>query len=152
MTLTVYNVQSDPDHLQQTLPASAVGTYTGAARDPVSVDTPVIMVQAQILTGNYAHIPEFGRYYWIREKNVLRDDLSVLTLESDPCMSFAAGIKGLPVYALRTSKIAESETSVTGYNADIPDSKVQCEQAARSKNIYVASLPIQNAIYLVAVG
>lgn len=152
MTLTIYNVESDPDHLQQTLPASAVGTYTGAARDPVSVDAPVIMVQAQILTGNYAYIPEFGRYYWIREKNVLRNDLSVLTLESDPCMSFAAGIKGLPVYALRTSRRANSTAETTGYNADIPDSKVQCEQAARCRNIYIASMPVQNAVYLVAIG
>lgn len=152
MTLTVYNVQSDPDHLQQTLPASAVGTYTGAARDPVSVDAPVISVQAQILTGNYAHIPEFGRYYWIREKNVLRNDLTVLTLESDPCMSFATGIKALPVYALRTSKLALSESDVTGYNADIPDSRIPCEQAARSKNIYIASMPVQSAVYLVAIG
>lgn len=152
MTITVYNVESDPDHLQQTLPASAVGSYTGAVRDPVSVDQPVIMLQAQITVGNYAYIPEFGRYYWIREKNVLRDDLTVLSLKSDPCMSFAAGIKALPVYALRTSKLSESEDSAVGYNADIPDSKVQCEQAARSKNIFVASMPIQNAIYLVAVG
>lgn len=114
MTLTIYNVESDPEHLQQTLPASAVGTYTGAARDPVSVDEPVITVQAQILTGNYAYIPEFGRYYWIREKNVLRNDLTVLSMESDPLMSFAAGIVQLPVYVYRSS--AE-------YNSDMVDRK-----------------------------
>lgn len=151
MTITIYNVQSDPDHLIQTLPAPT-GSYTGAARDPVSVDQPVIMLQAQITVGNYAYIPEFRRYYWIREKNVIRDDLTVLTLASDPCMSFAAGIRNLPVYALRTSRTAETEASVTGYNADIPDSRIPCIQAARSRNIYIASMPIQNAVYLVAVG
>lgn len=113
MNVTIYNVPSDPKHMQQTLPA-AIGTYSGALREPVSVDQPVITLQAQITVGNYAYISDFGRYYWIREKNVLRDQITVLTLDSDPLMSFAQGILQLPAYVYRSS--AE-------YNSDMVDRK-----------------------------
>lgn len=113
MNVTIYNVPSDPKHMQQTLPA-AIATYSGAVREPVSVDQPVITLQAQITVGNYAYISDFGRYYWIREKNVLRDQITVLTLDSDPLMSFAQGILQLPAYIYRSS--AE-------YNSDMVDRK-----------------------------
>lgn len=151
MTVTLYNIQTDPDHLVQTLP-TALATYTGAVREPVSIDQPEITIQAQITSGNYVYISEFSRYYHITSRTIARNDLTVLTLRSDPCMSFSAGIKLLPVYSLRTSKRANTISERAGYNADIPDSKVQCEQATRSKNIFVASMPIQSAVYLVAIG
>ena len=113
MTIDLYNVAPDPEHLQQTLP-ERLAQYTGAARDPVSVDRPEITIQAKIIQGNYVYIQEFGRYYWILEKNVIRDDLTIISLESDPLMSFAAGILQLPVYVYRSS--AE-------YNSDMIDRK-----------------------------
>lgn len=113
MTVNLYNIVSNPDHMIQTLP-EPIGTYTGSARDPVSVDRPEITIQARIIQGNYVYIEEFGRYYWIREKNVLRNDLTVLYMESDPLMSFAAGILQLPVYVYRSS---------ADYNSDMIDRK-----------------------------
>lgn len=151
MTVNLYNIVSNPDHLIQTLPAP-IGTYTGSARDPVSVDSPEIVIEAQILTGNYVYIPEFSRYYYITDRNVVRNNLTVLSLISDPLMSFAAQIYTLPVYALRTSKLAQTETDTAGYNADLPDSQIQCVQGTRCRNLYIASMPIQNAVYLVAIG
>lgn len=150
MTVNLYNIVSNPDHLIQTLPAP-IGTYTGSARDPVSVDSPEIVIEAQILTGNYVYIPEFSRYYYITDRNVVRNNLTVLSLISDPLMSFAAQIYTLPVYALRTSKRA-AEGGKAGYNADLPDSFVQCEQCTRSRILYLGSMPIQPTFYLVAVG
>lgn len=151
MTIDLYNIATDPDHLEQVLP-ERLAQYTGAVRDPVSVDRPEITIQEKIITGNYVYIAEFGRYYHILTRDVIREDLTILTLQSDPCMSFAAAVKALPVYALRTSKLALTEADTAGYNADIPDSQIQCEQGTRCKNIFIASMPIQNAVYLIAVG
>ena len=151
MTVYLYNIDTSPDHLRQSVSQQPLASYSGAARDTVSVDEPQITIQAQITTGNYVHIPEFGRYYYIRGRDIVRDDLTVLTLESDPLMSFAGQIDKLPAYVLRTSKRG-ADGSVTGYNADLPDTRVQCEQCTRSRILYLGSMPIQPTFYLVAVG
>lgn len=153
MTVNLYNINTAPDHLRQNVPVTPAATYTGTARAPVSVDGPYVLIQAQITTGNYVYIPEFSRYYYITDRDIIRDDLTGLQLKSDPLTSFASLIDNLPVYARRTSKRAETTDTTAGYNADIPDNQTVCEQGTRCRNIFIASMPIQaNAIYLVAVG
>lgn len=152
MTVNLYNINTAPDHLRQNVPETPDATYTGTARAPVSVDEPYVLVQAQITTGNYVYISEFSRYYYITDRDIIRDDLTGLQLKSDPLTSFASMIDNLPIYTQRTSKRADTTETTAGYNADIPDNKAVCEQGTRCKNIYVASMPIQNTVYLVAVG
>lgn len=116
MTVFIYDTPTDADHLQKDI-TNVIGEYTGAARDAVDVQTPDIMLQATLTTGNYAYIPEFGRYYWIREKTVVRDGLTLVRMESDPEMSFLSQTLQLPAYVFRSSY---------NYNMDMTDNKTPC--------------------------
>lgn len=126
MTLHIYNTTTDPEHAIKDLSnvVSPAGGYQGNVRDAVSIDRPVIMVQATITTGNYAYIPDFGRYYWILEKTVVRTGLTQLILQSDPLHSFYAQYAALPLYVTRCEQTA-NENNPHGYNTYIRDSTIQ---------------------------
>lgn len=122
ITVHVYNTPTAPEHLYKDLTTeiSPAAGYTGDVRGEISVDAPVVLLQATILTGNYVHIPEFGRYYWITDRNIERTDLTELTLQSDPLMSFASQIVSLPILASRTQK-QSTDTDPVGYNSMLYD-------------------------------
>lgn len=110
MTVRAYNIVTDPDHMRQTL--GAYTDYSGTANDSVSVDTPEILVHGNLLTENYVYIDTFNRYYNVKNRVVVRDGLTLLVLESDPLMSFAAYIEQCPAYVFRSSY---------NYNMDMVD-------------------------------
>lgn len=122
MTFDIYNTPTAPDHLYKDISTviSPAAGYSGAIRGELSVDQPTVRIEAAITTGNYVKIRELGRYYWITERNVIRDGLTELTLQSDPLMSFAAQIVTLPILAARTEKQA-TDTDPVGYNSMIFD-------------------------------
>lgn len=130
MTIHIYNTPTEQNHLIKDISnrVSPESGYSGDVRGAVSVDRPVIVIEDTITTGNYCHIPEFGRYYWIVNRNVLRTGITELTLESDVLMSFAgtanSGILSLPIYAVRTEQRA-TEDNLCGYNSYIRDSTIQ---------------------------
>lgn len=134
ITVHVYNTPTAPEHLYKDLSTviSPEGGYTGDVRGEISVDAPVILIQATILTGNYVKIPEFGRYYWITDRNIERTDLTELTLRSDPLMSFASQIRQLPIEVTRCTKQA-IEGSESGYNSMIHDAQIvtSCQRTFR---------------------
>lgn len=151
MNVYVYNTETDENHITKDL-SNLVGMWSGTIRGEIDVVAPEVLINSNITTGNYVHIPAFGRYYWICEMSVVRENLTLLRLQSDPLMSFAAQIGNLPVYVQRTSKRAETTETTAGYNADIPDNRAVCEQGTRCRNIFIASMPVQNTVYLVAIG
>lgn len=113
MQIIIYNTESDENHLYKDI-SNVVGDFTGKIRGEISVHRPDILIADTITTGNYAYIPEFARYYWIREKTVLRENVTLLQLESDPLFSFAADILNMPGYVFRAN---------VNYNMDMTDSK-----------------------------
>lgn len=125
ITVHIYNTPTAPEHLYKdiTNEVSPEGGYTGDVRGDISVDAPVILIQATILSGNYVYIPEFGRYYWITDRNIERTDLTELTLKSDPLMSFASQILTLPIYVTRTEQRATEEKPL-GWNSYLHDSNI----------------------------
>lgn len=125
ITVHVYDTPTAPEHLYKDINTviSPAGGYIGDVRGDISVDTPVILLQATILTGNYVHIPEFGRYYWITDRNIERTDLTELTLRSDPLMSFAGQILGLDILVERCTKQAQ-QGDPAGYNSLLPDGRI----------------------------
>lgn len=134
ITVHVYNTPTSPEHLYKDLSTviSPAAGYTGDVRGDISVDAPVVLIQATILSGNYVYIPEFGRYYWITDRNIERTDLTELTLRSDPLMSFASEIRQLPIQVIRTEKKADEGTTA-GYDVYIADTKMQTE----ARKIYI---------------
>lgn len=68
-------------------------TLTGELRNPSNVVNPSILIQTSNPSKyNYAHIPEFERYYFIRDIQSVRNGLWQLDLSSDPLMSFKSQI------------------------------------------------------------
>ncbi|NTW91618.1 MAG: hypothetical protein HGA35_06800 [Erysipelotrichaceae bacterium] len=73
-------------------------TIPGTLREDTSLVTPIVTINSQtILRYNYAYIPEFRRYYFINNKESVRNNLWRLYLEVDPLMSFKADILALKV-------------------------------------------------------
>lgn len=78
---------------------------SGVLREECSIESPVITMQYDPRGLNYAYIPEFGRYYFITDITVLRENLFQVSMHVDVLMSFNAQIKGLTIYGIRSSVI-----------------------------------------------
>ena len=69
-------------------------------KEPVNKESPEVYVSGNLIGVNYAYIAEFGRYYFVyptgEHANTTR-----LQLESDPLMSFKAGILASPAVVAR---------------------------------------------------
>lgn len=103
ITIKLYNVSDENNTINKTLGTST--DFSGTIRDPGSVDVvhPEILIESNIYGYNYAYIDEFHRYYYITELTQVRNGLCMLSLESDPLMSFASDILALPAIAGRVS-------------------------------------------------
>lgn len=85
-----YNV-SDPRCINKTLIEG--NTFEGQARDQISIMNPVVMFDTEdIITYNYAYIPEFERYYSIDNIVAYRNNLYEVTMTVDVLMSFRRDI------------------------------------------------------------
>lgn len=107
MTINLYTISDDPDHLTKHL--SAADVRQGAVRDDhMSIDHPVITVTGSVTGSNYAYIADFGRYYYITDRDIKRTGLTTLTLQSDPLMSFRDQILNCPAVLSRSDGIENS--------------------------------------------
>lgn len=128
MNVTIYNTSTGAEHVVKDISAgTVVGSYSGDVRGEVSVEQPVIEIEATITTGNYAYIDAFGRYYWITERNVIRTGLTELYLKSDPLFTFwqSGQLQTLPIYVTRSEQQPTESNGNCGFNTYIPDRFVQ---------------------------
>ena len=73
-------------------------TISGTLRTSTSIISPVITFESSSpLRYNYAYIPEFRRYYYIKNVISARNNLWEAQFEIDPLMSFKADICALKV-------------------------------------------------------
>lgn len=73
-------------------------SMSGTLRESCNLIDPVLNIQHDgALRYNYAYIPEFRRYYFIKKVTSMRKDLWTVELEVDPLMSFKADILALSV-------------------------------------------------------
>lgn len=69
-------------------------------KEPVNKERPEIYVSGNLISVNYAYIAEFGRYYFVYPTGE-HAVTTRLQLESDPLMSFKAGILASPAVVAR---------------------------------------------------
>lgn len=73
-------------------------SLTGTLRDSCSLIEPIINIENNdVVRFNYAYIPDFQRYYFIRKVTSLRKGIWTIELEVDPLMSFKGDILALQV-------------------------------------------------------
>ena len=105
-------------------------SLTGTLRDSCSLIEPVINIESSnVLRFNYAYIPDFQRYYFVKEIINLRKNIWTLELEVDTLMSFKGDILALQVVVDKQSSdsigdeyiddgslVADNNTFTTIYN------------------------------------
>ena len=91
MNIVLMLNNSEPERVTKEL--KTLATLTGSLKDGASVINPTILLQAtpatvqQIVTSNYLQIPEFGRYYFIRDISSVRTNLWEISCHVDVLQS-----------------------------------------------------------------
>lgn len=93
MQIKLYKSLGEKNRIRKTLTYELI--LNGALRDNSSVITPSILIQTDPLDYNYAYIPEFGRYYYIKNITAFRKNAWLIDLKCDVLMSYADDIYNL---------------------------------------------------------
>lgn len=91
--IDLYVNSSENNRLRKSI--SRLTTFTGNLRSECSIIDPVITFEESLdmfAGANYMYIPNFRRYYFIRNIRSIRTDLVEVTGHCDVLMSFADGI------------------------------------------------------------
>ena len=120
MNILLYKTTNANNDLNKTI--SDKVELVGALREASSVIAPRILIQSNPIGYNYAYIPEFGRYYYIKNITAFRKGAYIVDLKCDVLMRFKEEI-------LNMSGIVSRLTSGDEYaNRDI---KTKCLETHR---------------------
>lgn len=87
MIINLYNNESPANKISKNI--TLITALSGELRGEANVVNPIVRVYATAFPAfNYARIPAFDRYYYLRDVRQVRTDIWELSLESDPLMSF----------------------------------------------------------------
>ena len=90
MIIYLYNNESPVNKISKEI--TLLSTLTGAMRGESNVVSPVIRIENSVFpVFNYAQIPDFERYYYLRDVREVRSNIWDIYLQSDPLMSFNIG-------------------------------------------------------------
>ena len=108
MDIKLYKNHSEKNKINKSLTGEV--EYSGTLRDETSVINPVVMIHAtNISLFNYAYIPEFHRYYYIRDIVSVRNGLWRVSMSVDVLMSFKNDILDLNVILSDTESTGQSD-------------------------------------------
>lgn len=123
MEIRLYHNDSPNNKIGKSL--SSMATFIGSLRDSSKIIKPEIMIESSNLTGyNYAYIPQFNRYYFIKEIESYRTGLWIVKMEVDVLESYKSQILNLDCIIEATESykaddyLAESESWRTTVKAN----------------------------------
>lgn len=140
-----------------------VGTFTGeknkiektfnskhdmncTLKQVTSVSSPVILVKAEnestqkeLMTDTYAYIPDFGRYYYIRDRKSVNNGLVELDLVVDPLKSFATKIYAQTGFVDRTASKYQSSMIKDDMIPTYANPHVFCQKLEPDKTAEIAN-------------
>ena len=91
MNVTFYNNSSENIKIGKSL--TAYGTYSVTLKEACSIKNPILKIEiATVPNVNYAYIPDFGRYYFVKDPICIRNGLWEIPLQVDVLESFKSGI------------------------------------------------------------
>ena len=115
MDLRLYYTSDENNKINKSLSNAII--LTGTMRDSSSIINPVILVEGTSFNEyNYAYIPQFDRYYFIKSITNYRNNLWILELECDVLMSFKSSILNMNCIFI--------ETEVDGADRYLADQRV----------------------------
>lgn len=104
MNIKLYSCTADPELVDKSQFLTLLNDLDGTLRAPTSVSDPVITVEmasGASLGQNYAYIPAFNRWYFIREITMTSDKLFTFTMHCDVLYSFRSVITGATCFVER---------------------------------------------------
>ena len=117
MFIVLYNIADEPNKFPKNLPTDpATGNMKnceGTLRDESDVLNPVIWIEGADPSTvssnrwNYAYIPFFSRYYFIREMRCIRTNVTQFSLHVDVLNTYANQIKTVKGYCERSENIVD---------------------------------------------
>jgi len=87
---------------------------TGTLRNETDVVHPTILIEGSFWKYNYCYIAEWGRYYYIRDKRSIRNNLIELNLEVDVLMSHREQL-------MKVNAIIDKQASISNANMYLDD-------------------------------
>lgn len=118
MIIYLYKINEAPNKLVKTL--GAPESVNASPYGPINIEAPEMLLGDEAIDYNYAFVPAYGKYYFVREPSLDANGLVVYPFEVDPLMSNAAEILNLDV------TIERQERNFNEYIADgtfVPDSR-----------------------------
>lgn len=101
MDLRLYYTSDENNKINKSLSNGVI--LTGTMRDSSSIINPVILVEGSSFSEyNYAYIPQFDRYYFIKGITNYRNNLWILEFECDVLMSFKSSILNMNCILIET--------------------------------------------------
>ena len=99
MIINLYNNESSPNVINKSI--TLLATLEGALRGETNLVAPIVRIVSDGFPAfNYAHIPAFGRFYYLRDIQTVRTGVYDISLKSDPLKSFNLGsVTGVVVEA-----------------------------------------------------
>lgn len=115
MTITLYSTSSPAKTVTKQLSNAKQCTGAFRDRDNPSDRNPVIIIEGArntLNSYNYAYIPDFGAYYFIREKNAVSSNTTELIMKKDVLMTFDAGIRNQSAIINRQASSSYSDVDL----------------------------------------
>lgn len=114
-TINLYITADENNKLNKTL--TDLTPFNGAFRDNVNIMSPVFNIETglDISLYNYAYIPEFHRYYFIKNITAVRTGLWQLELNIDVLMSYSSGIQALSAVIRRNTNLYNTYINDNNY-------------------------------------
>ena len=158
-----------------------VGTFTGeknninktfnskhdmdcTLKQVTSVSSPVILVKAEnestqkeLMTDTYAYIPDFSRYYYIRDRKSVNNGLVELDLVVDPLKSFANKIYTQTGFVDRTaskyqSSMIKDDMIPTYANPHVFCQKLEADTTANVANCITTTFSKNPSFVIITAG
>lgn len=115
MTITLYSTSSPAKTVTKQLSNAKQCTGAFRDRDNPSDRNPVIIIEGArntLNSYNYAYIPDFGAYYFIREKNAVSANTTELIMKKDVLMTFDDGIRNQSAIINRQASSSYSDVDL----------------------------------------
>lgn len=108
MNIKLYYNSSEDNKLTKVLTNEL--SVEGTLRDRSDLLNPeILMYGVDFTIYNYAYIPLFERYYFIRGYDIYRNDMYVVNMEIDVLHTYREGIKTLPSILMETESYGADE-------------------------------------------
>jgi len=142
MNINLYNFSGEPRTLDKYL--ESVDTVNIIAiTDDTNILSPRIVIATRSFNFNYAYIPNFNRYYYITNIEILDAQRIALNCKVDVLMSHKSAIRNSTVIADRSTNRG---------NNYLPDNTIPAKDSAEIKTVKMQGTPFNTTSYVLQVS